>query len=30
VAEHTKAAGFTPDAPDSGQKAYIRRNVVGK
>ena len=30
MAEHRKAAGFTPDAPDSGQKAYIRWNVVGK
>ena len=30
VAEHMKAAGFTPDAPDSGKKAYVRWNVIGK
>lgn len=30
MAEYTKAAGSTPDAPDSGKKAYIRWNVVGK
>ena len=30
MAEHPKAAEFTPDAPDSGKKAYIRWNVVGK
>ena len=30
MAEHPKAAGSTPGAPDPGKQAYIRWNVVGK